>query len=125
MVSLMCAGLAACDSAGPGFRGVEKTVSTVEGSTFTLRRQGDVIEAIRTNPERFPTFQPIARKAGLAAQQLSGCEAAWVVGDPSMMWVGLACEGRKAPPQPKKRKTLSCDFYDDRWGGSVECELNG
>ncbi|CUH74849.1 hypothetical protein [Tropicibacter naphthalenivorans] len=116
-------GLAACDAAGPGFRGVDKTVREVEGSRFTLRRQGDVVEAIRTNPEMMPRFQPVARKAGIAAQLETGCIAKWVVGDPSMMTIGLSCDGRKAPRKPRKSRVFYCDLYGiTARGGALECQ---
>lgn len=119
---LMLFALAACDAAGPGFRGADKVVRDYDGSRFTLRRQGNVIEAIRTNPEVLPRFQPIARKAGIAAQIETGCKAAWVVGDPSMMWIGLSCDGGKAPPKPRKSKVFFCDLYDvTTRGGTLEC----
>ena len=121
-VFLIILGLAACDTAGPGFRGTDKIVREYDGSRFTMRRKGDVIEAIRTNPEMLPRFQPVARKAGIAAQIETGCKAAWVVGDPSMMWIGLSCNGAKAPRKPRKSKMFFCDLYDvTSRGGTLEC----
>lgn len=115
--------LAACDTAGPGFRGLDQTHVDYEGSRFTLRRQGDVVEAIRTNPEMLPKFETVARKAGIATQIETGCTAAWVVGDPSMMWIGLSCEGAKAPPIPRKTRVIFCDLSDlTPRGGSLECQ---
>lgn len=109
---LLCLGLAACDAAGPGFRGTEKVVRRVEGSTFTLRFRGDMVEAIRTSPEAFPLFQTVARKATVAAQAETGCRADWVQGDQSMVLIGLACDGRKPPKIPRKRSELYCDLSD-------------
>jgi hypothetical protein len=103
-------GLAACDMAGPGFHGAPKLVREVEGSRFTLRFQGDLVEAIRTSPEMLPRFDAVARKAGIAAQMESGCTASWVEGDPSMMWIGLSCDGKAAPKMPRRPRTLFCDL---------------
>ncbi|WP_245853324.1 hypothetical protein [Maliponia aquimaris] len=83
---------------------------TVEGSRFSLRFRGDLVEAIRTSPEAFPRFEAVARKAGIAAQIESGCRAAWVEGDPSMMWIGLSCDGQPAPKMPRRPRTLYCDI---------------
>lgn len=105
-------GLAACDTAGPGFSRSEKIVREFEGSRFTLRRSGDVVEAIRTSTEWLPRFQPVARRAGVLAWMETGCIPEWVMGDPAMMWVGLSCEGRAAPKMPKRPQTLSCTVED-------------
>ncbi len=121
---VLLTGLTACDAAGPGFRGVPKVEREVEGSRFTLRRTGNVVEAIRTNPEVLPRFQPIARKAGIAAQLETGCNAEWVVGDPSQMRVGLSCDGGKPPPKPKGNRLIVCDLYKSGQGtGSLDCSL--
>ena len=112
-------GLAACDTEGPGFSRSDKVIVTEAGSRFTLRRNGDVVEAIRTSPEMLPKFQDIAPKAGLAAQKQTGCRADWVMGDPAMMWVGLACEGRKPPKIPRRNQTAVCELTYQS-GGEVE-----
>ncbi|MGP6087746.1 hypothetical protein [Antarctobacter jejuensis] len=109
-------GLVACDTAGPGFLGAEKATQEVEGSRFTLRFRGDVAEAVRTSPEWLPRFEVIARRAGIAAQIETGCRAAWVEGDPAMMWVGLSCDGKRAPKRPRRPRTLFCEISDLRTG---------
>ncbi|QRF67964.1 hypothetical protein [Ponticoccus alexandrii] len=124
---LLCFGLAACDAAGPGFRGAEKVVRRVEGSAFTLRFRGDMVEAIRTSPEVFPLFQSVARKAAIAAQMETGCHADWIQGDPAMVLIGLACDGRKPPRVPKKRSDLYCDLSeftvrDGIGSGALTCQ---
>lgn len=115
-------GLAACDVAGPGFLGAERVTRQVEGSRFTLRFQNGLVEAIRTSPEWLPRFEVIARHAGIAAQMESGCKAEWVEGDPAMMWIGLSCNGEKAPKRPRRPKTLYCVFSDmDLGDGRLQC----
>lgn len=115
-------GLAACDAAGPGFYGADKRVREVEGSTFTLRIQGPLVEAIRTNPEWLPRFEDVARKAGIAAQMETGCRADWVEGDPAMMWIGLSCNGKPAPKRPKRPRTIHCNIAaSDSLGGTLTC----
>ncbi|KUF09438.1 hypothetical protein [Pseudoponticoccus marisrubri] len=105
-------GLAACSAAGPGFQGADPVIREVEGSRFTLRFRGGIAEAIRTNPEWMPRFPDIARKAALAAQAETACRAAWVEGDPAMMWIGLSCNGARAPKMPRRKRTLYCDLED-------------
>ncbi len=105
-------GLVACDAAGPGFSRSAKVQRVVDGSQFTLRRQGDVVEAIRTSSELLPRFQVIGRRAAIAAWQGTGCTPSWVLGDPAMMWVGLSCDGRPAPQMPKRPRLLECAVFD-------------
>lgn len=103
-------GLAACDAAGPGFRGADMVKVSEGGMDFTLRRRGNFVEAIRTNSTWLPKFQEVAPQAGIAAQKASGCRADWVMGDPAMMIIGLECDGHTAPPLPSRKHTLFCDF---------------
>lgn len=84
----------------------------IEGSRFTLRFQGNLVEATRTSPEWLPRFEEVARKAGIAAQIESGCRADWVEGDPALMWVGLSCDGGPAPKRPRRSRTIFCDIED-------------
>ncbi|WP_323767209.1 hypothetical protein [Antarctobacter sp.] len=122
---LLLLGLAACDAAGPGFYGAEKRIREVEGARFTLRFQGNLVEATRTNPEWLPRFPDVARKAGIAAQIESGCRADWVEGDPAMMWIGLSCDGKPAPKRPRRPKTIFCDIGDiTRRGATYAGALN-
>ncbi|MBV2359744.1 hypothetical protein KUH32_08155 [Thalassococcus sp. CAU 1522] len=123
--------LMSCDAAGPGFRGADKVVREVDGSRFTLRFRGNLVEAIRTSPEFLPRFPDVARKAAIAADTATGCKTAWVVGDPAMMTIGQSCNGEKAPPKPKRRKSYTCDLFDVRYSpaldsgaGTLNCTLD-
>lgn len=107
---LLC--LAACNTAGPGFRGIPPVEQTYDGSRFLLRQNGPLVEVIRTSPEVLPKFRDVARKASLLLQDRTGCIAAWVVGDPAMMVVGLSCDGAKPPRKPKRKVSFSCDADD-------------
>lgn len=116
--------LAACNTAGPGFRGIDPVVREFEGSRFLIRRDGPVAEVIRTNPEFNPRFDTVARKAALTLQDMTGCTAAWVRGDPAMMVIGLSCDGAKAPAKPKRQASFSCDIEDVyRSGASIDLGL--
>ncbi len=79
---------------------------TQDGSAFTLRRRAAIVEAIRTNSEWLPKFQEVAPKAAIATQAWTGCKAAWVVGDPAMMWIGLSCEGSPAPQMTLSKRSI-------------------
>ncbi|MFW2544207.1 hypothetical protein ACN2XU_16350 [Primorskyibacter sp. 2E107] len=116
----------ACAMGGPGFRGVEAIKTEYGGSKFTLRIRDNLVEATRTNPEMLPRFETVARKAGIAAQIQTGCRAAWVEGDPTMMLIGLSCNGETPPKKPKRRHMLYCDIdalqgRDGVYSGSLEC----
>ncbi len=104
--------LSACNTGGPGFRGIAPVERTVEGSRFLLRVNGPLVEAIRTSPEAFPKFEEVARKAGLAAHGITGCIPHWIRGDAAMMTVGLSCNGSRPPPKPKQQARFSCDIRD-------------
>ena len=128
--AILTLGLAACDAAGPGFRGVDKVAADVEGTQFTLRIRGPLAEVIRTSPHMLPRFPDVARKAGIATQIQSGCKAKWVQGDPAMMWIGLSCNGRAAPKMPRRPRTLFCEIKErrganDREDPVVECLHSG
>jgi hypothetical protein len=112
LVILLLTGLVACDAAGPGYYGVPKVRQIVDGTTFTLRFRGGIAEAIRISPEVLPRFPDVAQKAAIATHRHSGCMPKWVMGDPALMWVGLSCNGAKAPAMPRKPKTLYCDVLD-------------
>lgn len=118
--------LIGCNTGGPGFRGVASQAAEVEGSRFTLRRRGDVVEAIRTSPEWLPRLVFVARKAAIAAENMTGCKATWVQGDPAMMLIGLSCDGARPPAMPERKQVLECDLsdYSSRDGigsGSLSC----
>ncbi|KEJ90977.1 hypothetical protein DSW25_03530 [Sulfitobacter donghicola DSW-25 = KCTC 12864 = JCM 14565] len=95
--------LAACNTAGPHFRGLEATTVTVDGSTFDVRVRGELAEAIRTNSEYAPRFGPIRERAGRAMAMVSGCEVKEVRGDQSQATGLLKCpnaQRRNHPPTP-------------------------
>jgi hypothetical protein len=83
--------LAACDTAGPHFRGLDATTVTVDGSTFDVRVRGELAEAIRTNAEYAPRFGPIRARAGRAMAMVSGCEVKEVRGDQAQATGILRC----------------------------------
>lgn len=95
--------LAACNTAGPHFRGIPATTITVDGSTFDVRVRDDLAEAIRTNTEYAPRFGPIRDRAGRAMAMVSGCEVKEVRGDQSQATGILKCgkgPRRRVRPTP-------------------------
>ena len=82
-----------CDGPTPHFRGIEARTVTVEGSTFDIRRKGDVAEAIRTNSQYAPRMGPIARRAEIAIEQATGCRVTEVRGDAAVILGKLDCPG--------------------------------
>lgn len=118
--------LGACVSAGPAFNSSTKIERRVEGSTFSLRRQGNIVEATRLSPEFLPKFEEVARKAAFAAQAETGCAAKWVDGDPALLRIGMSCNGERAPKKPRRRQSLYCDIEDlyargDSFAGHMIC----
>jgi hypothetical protein len=105
----LCLLLLACDSPGRGFGGIEPVSVIRDGAHFAIRRRGDVAEAIRTNALTLPRFDWVAVRGKDATEEATGCTVAWVVGDPSVLLLGLACEGRAAPALPRGRSRLWCE----------------
>lgn len=88
--------LAACNTAGPHFRGLPATTVTVDGSTFDVRVNDRLAEAIRTNPEYAPRFGPIRARARKAMEMVSGCRVKEVRGDQAQATGILDC-GKGGP----------------------------
>jgi len=83
--------LAACNTAGPRFRGLPATTVTIDGSTFDVRVNGSLAEAIRTNVQYAPRFGPIRGRAGRAMELVSGCTIKEVRGDQAQATGILDC----------------------------------
>jgi hypothetical protein len=83
--------LAACNTPGPAFRGIQPIRITVQGSTFDVRVNADRAEAIRVNMEYAPRFGPIRQRAAVAMQKVSGCRVTRVGGDQAQAIGKLSC----------------------------------
>jgi hypothetical protein len=110
-----CLILAACNTAGPYFRGLPATTVTVEGSTFEVRVNGKLAEAIRTNMEYAPRFGPIRARAGKAMEMVSGCRVKEVRGDQAQATGILDC-GKGGPsvdrlPTQGEYSCITLDSY--------------
>lgn len=78
---IFCTALAACNTPSIGFRGIDPVTVTLEGSTFDVRVNGTVAEAIRTKMQYAPRLGPIGGRASVAIEQVSGCKVKRFGGD--------------------------------------------
>ncbi|MEL7098071.1 MAG: hypothetical protein AAGM84_04510 [Pseudomonadota bacterium] len=100
--------LAACNTASPGFRGIDATRITIDGSTFDVRVRELRAEAIRINAEYAPRFGPIEGRAARAMAQVSGCRVARVSGDQALAFGALDCGGGAPPMRYKGHVEIEC-----------------
>lgn len=100
--------LGACNTGGLGFTQLPATTVKEGGSTFDIRVNGQIAESVRTNFETLPRYDAVAVRAKRATERTTGCQVAWIIGDPSVQRMGLACHGQSAPPAPRGGR--SCDF---------------
>jgi hypothetical protein len=85
--------LAGCDSPSPQFMRGERFEAEVEGSRFTIWRQGEAVEIYRTSPEVLPRMSEVFAKAATAVRQTTGCGIApdTFKGDAALMTAALDC----------------------------------
>ncbi|MEP1200060.1 hypothetical protein [Tateyamaria sp.] len=103
----------ACNTAGPHFRGLPATTVTVDGSTFDIRVNGRLAEAIRTNAEYAPRFGPVQTRAQKAMELVSGCRVKEVRGDQAQATGLLDCgKGGPSPDRLKRRGEYDCLTLD-------------
>ena len=88
---LLVLALAACNTPTENFRGIVPMRVTVDGSTFDIRRRGDLAEAIRVNMEYAPHLGPIEGRAARAMAQATGCRVIRVTGDQALLLGRLDC----------------------------------
>lgn len=110
-VILIC--LAACNTAGPHFRGLPATTVSVDGSTFDVRVNGRLAEALRTNVQYAPRFGPIRERARTAMEMVSGCKVKEVRGDQALATGILDCgKGGPAIDRLKPQGEYDCITLD-------------
>jgi len=85
--------LAGCDSPSPQFMRGERFEAEVEGSRFTIWRQGEAVEIYRTSPEVLPRMSEVFAKAEAAVRQTTGCgiDSGSFKGDAALMIAALDC----------------------------------
>lgn len=93
MLAYVAFGVAACDSPHPRMLGYEAVQVTVEGSDFSVRSNGDVAEAIRTNYAPRREHGRILLRAVVAIEQATECEVDQdtVKGDPALVVARIDC----------------------------------
>ncbi|MEO0937874.1 MAG: hypothetical protein AAFY38_06945 [Pseudomonadota bacterium] len=113
--------LAACNTPSPGFRGVDPTRITIDGSTFDVRVKELRAEAMRVNMQYAPRFGPIEARAAAAMAQVSGCAVKTVSGDQALAFGTLDC-GNGPPPMTYGRN-VALDCYEiDSFGSGTGYE---
>jgi len=92
-ILFLAALLAGCDSPSPQFMRGERFEAEVEGSRFTIWRQGEAVEIYRTSPEVLPRLSEVFAKAEVAVRQTTGCAVASgsLRGDAALMTGTLDC----------------------------------
>ncbi|WP_299286625.1 hypothetical protein [uncultured Tateyamaria sp.] len=113
LICCACLCLAACNTPGPHFRGLPATTVTVDGSTFDVRVNGRLAEALRTNMEYAPRFGPIKARAAKAMEMVSGCPVKEVRGDQALATGILKCgKGGPAIDRLKPQGEYACHTID-------------
>ncbi len=102
--------LAGCNTPGPHFRGLPATTVTIDGSTFDVRVNGRLAEALRINTQYAPRFGPIKDRAGQAMELVSGCIVKEVRGDQALATGILDC-GDGGPPIDRLRPQGEYDCF--------------
>lgn len=101
--------LLACDAPGPHFRGIPATKVTVEDTTFDVRVRDRLGEAVRTNAQYAPRFGPIAGRAKIAIEHVSGCTVKEMRGDQAQALGVLDCgRGAPIPVETLPGRSLTC-----------------
>ena len=107
--------LSACDSPSPGMVGAERTEVTIEGSRFSVYRQEDRVEVIRTSREWLPDWAEARAKAEMAIRQATGCAVRGnsFDGDQAMAKARLNCSGDLPPLERIGPRAFDCQILDD------------
>lgn len=116
--------LSACDSGGRGFAGEPAARQEVGGAVFEIRRRGAHAEALRVSNHVLPRFPWVARRGAVAVARSTGCRPDWIVGDPSVLQVGLACGDEPAPKIPRGPLRLVCEIEGKRNGPGTLAEAD-
>ncbi len=91
---------------GPGLRhlGVAPVPVREGNMQFDIRSRGGLAEAIRTNAIWGVRMRDVVAHGRRAITRATGCEVAWLRGDPAVLLAGLDCgDGRPVPPPPRHR----------------------
>ena len=101
--------LGACNTPGPGYRGVAPVRVEVGGSTFDIRVKGRRAQAMRINMEWAMRLASVGPRAIWAIEAVSGCKVDRLTGDQALMEATLDC-GSGAPRPPRNAPELLCEL---------------
>lgn len=91
IVVILMASLAACNTPGLAFRGIEPVRTQVGQSVFDVRVDGTRAQAIRVTPEWVSRFASVAPRGAAAIAEVSGCQVVRIRGDQAVMVADLDC----------------------------------
>ena len=116
--------LAGCNTPGAGFMGVPAQRITVDGSTFDVRQDGDVAQALRVNHQWPARRDVVFPRAGAAIRAVTGCKVRRMTGDVAMIRASLSCAGQASPPPHLPRdRAYECEIVSLRDGeGELYCQ---
>ena len=121
VIPLLMILVAGCNTPGPDFRGIPAHRMTIGPSMFDIRVTGRRAQALHLTPEWLARFEPIAIRAVLAIEQISGCRVHRLTGDVAVMQASLDC-GNGPPSDPLIFPDLDCDLYLSEDGyGDASC----
>lgn len=111
LLVLLC--VSACNAPSPYFGGAEVTRVRVEGSVFDVRRKGRLAEAVRVNSEYAPRLGPIARRAEIAMEVVTGCDVLQIRGDAAQI-LGIMNCNNATPDVPllSYARARDCEVVD-------------
>lgn len=93
VILLTALALIGCNSPSPRFMDSPHVEVEVDGSRFSVRRDGDRVEVIRTSPKVLPRLSVVLARAEVAIQRATGCRV-WsgsLKGDQAVVTARLAC----------------------------------
>jgi hypothetical protein len=102
--------LAACDTPGLDFEGIEPTRIDVSGTLFDVRIRGQMAEAIRLTPDPAPRWLSVGAKAGFAIEKVSGCKISRLGGDTAVVTARIGCPDALVPPALPHQLHYVCDI---------------
>lgn len=108
---LLC--VSACNAPSAYFGEADVTRVRVEGSLFDVRRKGRLAEAVRVNAEYAPRLGPIARRAEIAMEAVTGCDVVQIRGDAAQILGVMKCNSATPDvPVLSYARAQDCEVVD-------------
>ena len=116
--------VAGCNTPGAGVMGVPAQRISVDGSTFDVRQDGDVAQALRINHQWPARRDVVFPRAAAAIRAVTGCKVRRMTGDVAMIRASLSCADRAAPaPRLARDRAYECEIVSLRDGeGELYCQ---